>query len=239
MAPLGTMVSRVLTRRRAAAVHPTLRGRLQQLDFAVVDVETTGLNPRRDRILEVAVLRIGGDGRVHSEFATLVAAPRVAAEEVHGISAGDLLGAPRFAAIAATVRRQLEGAIVAGHNVAFDLAFLRKEFLRTGDRFPATPFVCTISLGRLVGAEPTRSGLTAACERQGIRVDDHHRALHDARAAGALLVAYLRQAETLGLDLSGLAARSRRDPSCRSWRRPTTGARLSGRPARAGSVPAR
>jgi DNA polymerase-3 subunit epsilon len=216
-------LARLLARRRAARVHPALRRRFGELAFAVIDVETTGLDPALDRVLQAAVVSVGADGEVRDEYCTLIAAPKVDAVAVHGITAAHLLDAPPFAEVAAALRGRLDADLIVGHNVRFDLGFLRHEFARCGVRLPRLPFLCTIALGRLLGVEPCRRRLAAACERQGIAVVRQHAALDDARATAALLAAYLRQAEALELDLCALARRGR-DASCASWKHPPAAA---------------
>jgi ATP-dependent Lhr-like helicase len=213
-------LARLLARRRATRVHPALRRRLGELSFAVVDVETTGLDPAVDHVLEIAVVRIGADGDVRDEFSTLVAAPTVGAVAVHGITAAHLVGAPRFSEVADSLRARLVADLVVGHNASFDLAFLHNEFARCGGHLPQLPFLCTIALGRLLDIEPRRTRLATACERRGIALQRQHAALDDARATAALLAAYLREGDALGLDLRALARRGRRDASCASWRHP-------------------
>jgi DNA polymerase III epsilon subunit family exonuclease len=229
-------LARLLARRRAARVHPALRRELGELSYAVVDVETTGLDPAVDRVLEVAVLEVGADGRVTDEYRTLVAAPSVDAVAVHGITAAHLVDAPRFAEVAAALRPRLDADLVVGHNVSFDLAFLRREFARCQQHLPPLPYLCTIALGRLLGLEPRRARLDAACRRQGIAVVDRHAALADARATAALLAAYLQHAEALELDLCALARRGR-DASCASWRHPPAAARGRQRVAERAATP--
>lgn len=164
--------------------------------FSVLDVETTGLDVSSDRILEIAIVRMGGDGIVSDEYCTLAAAPVIGACAVHGITSARLVGAPTFAEIADEVRQRLSsGVVVAGHNVAFDLAFLTTEFDRIGIALPVAGYLCTMKLGELLGLEPARTNLARACGHRGIPIGGRHSALGDARATAALLASYLRHAE--------------------------------------------
>lgn len=99
------------------------------------DLETTGTDTERDRIVEIALIRVEPLG-LRREFATRVN-PGVPippeATRVHGISDADVAGAPRFAEIAAEVVALLEGADLAGFNTGrFDLPLLLREFERAG-----------------------------------------------------------------------------------------------------------
>src|SRR6266487_4110540 len=78
--------------------------------FAVVDLETTGLYPRSDRVVEVAVIHLSTEGQIIAEFSTLINPGRdVGPTRIHGIKAAGVLGAPAFADPAATVWQLLTG----------------------------------------------------------------------------------------------------------------------------------
>jgi DNA polymerase-3 subunit epsilon len=161
--------------------------------FAAVDVETTGLFPSRDRIVEVAVVHLDPDTRVTGEFSTLVDPRRdVGPTRIHRIRASDVSGAPTFQEAAGTVRRLLAGRVLVAHNARFDAMFLAAEFERCGMGLPAAPLMCTMQLAShyLTGL-PART-LSACCEAAGLVLSGHHSALHDARAAAGLLGCYRR-----------------------------------------------
>jgi len=100
--------------------------------IAVIDVETTGVYST-DRIVEVAVLTLDCDGRVHDEFETLVQPIRdVGPTWLHGIDASMLRGAPTFADVAHHIASRLDGAIVVGHNVRFDMRMIGNELASAG-----------------------------------------------------------------------------------------------------------
>ncbi len=152
--------------------------------LAVIDVETTGLNPyRHDRVVEVAaVLLIPGQGIV-AELATLVNPERdVGPTRIHGITASDVINAPRFVDIAGHLGGLLRGAVLlAGHNVRFDISFLQSEFRRAGIEMP--PYA-TLDTMTLAGG----GTLATCCADHGVEFDGTaHAALHDARAAACLL----------------------------------------------------
>jgi DNA polymerase-3 subunit epsilon len=174
-----------------------MRPPLHGLDIAVVDVETTGLFPRRnDRIIEIAVVRtrLGtGEQRV---FSTLVSPNRdVGPTRVHGIRSKDLLGAPTFDEVAGDVFEMLSGAVLAGHNVTFDKAFLTSEFGRLGEHGTLGQPLCTMKLGRHLHIESEGRSLSDYCSCLGISLAQAHTAEHDAAAATSLLQAFASLAE--------------------------------------------
>jgi DNA polymerase-3 subunit epsilon len=154
------------------------------LGFAVPDLETTGLAPARDRVVELAVVQLDPDANITGEFSTLIDPGRdVGPTRIHGIRAADVSGAPTFAAAAAAVRRLLSGRVLVAHNASFDALFLGAEFYRCGVRLPPPPVMCTMRLAsHYLRGLPARS-LTACCLAAGVELSQHHSALHDARAA--------------------------------------------------------
>ena len=159
--------------------------------FAVVDVETTGLFPARDRVVEIAVVHLDTDARVTGEFSTLIDPRRdIGPTRIHGIRASDVAGAPTFCEAAETIRRLLAGRVTVAHNARFDAMFLAAEFQRCGLQIPAAPVMCTMQLaGHYLGGLPART-LPACCQAAGVELSEHHSALHDARAAAGLLRCY-------------------------------------------------
>lgn len=153
-------------------------------NIAVIDVETTGINPyRHDRIVEIGAVIVDAQGRSVREFATLVNPERdIGPTSIHGLTSEDILEAPRFHEAAGAFIEFLEGCVLlAGHNVRFDLSFLAAEFRRLGHAFPVESAACTM---QLAGG----GSLVACCMDYGVEFDgDVHSALHDARAAARLL----------------------------------------------------
>jgi len=159
--------------------------------FAVVDLETTGLYPTRDRVVELAVVQLDANASITGEFCTLIDPGRdVGPTRIHGIRAADVIGAPAFAAAAATVWQLLSGRVLVAHNAGFDALFLGEEFSRCGVSLPPPPVMCTMRLAsHYLRGLPARS-LTACCLAAGVELSQHHSALHDARAAAQLLACY-------------------------------------------------
>ena len=131
--------------------------------LAVIDVETTGLNPfRHDRVVEVAaVLVVPGKG-ISGELATLVNPERdVGPTSIHGLTASDIINAPRFADIAGHLSSSAFSR-VGRHNVRFDVSFLRSEYGRIGVEMP---HYTTIDTMALAGG----GGLSACCAEHGVK----------------------------------------------------------------------
>lgn len=157
--------------------------------IAVIDLETTGLFPRRhDRVVEVAAVVINPDGTIEREFTSLVNPLRdIGPTSIHGLTSEDILGAPRFDEVAPMFIDALSGAVtVAGHNVRFDREFLEHEFRLMGLQLPEFRAICTM---RLAGG----GTLASCCKQFGVAAGcDRHNALSDARATAELLIAIWR-----------------------------------------------
>ena len=163
-----------------------------EFGFAVLDVETTGLVPGPDRIVEIAVVRTDATGRMVDEWSTLVNPGRsVGASHIHGITAADVRDAPRFAQVAGQLAARLSGRALVAHNAVFDLDFVRMEYARIGLPVPATPYLCTLEASRDYLPRLSRRRLFDCCRAMGIRQYHAHTALGDARATAGLLARYL------------------------------------------------
>jgi DNA polymerase-3 subunit epsilon len=156
--------------------------------FAVIDVETTGLSPRTERVLELAIVRTDLAGRTVDEWVTRFNPEGpVGATHVHGITDDDVVDAPLFRDVAGEVVDRLRGLTVVAHNAAFDTAFLSNELARAGWDVPPVPAVCTLQASNMLLPHLPRHRLGDVCAAIGVTLEDAHSALGDARAAAALL----------------------------------------------------
>ncbi len=175
--------------------------RFIDLPLAVIDCETTGLDPKVDRVIEVAIVHMQG-GVVVDRYSSLVNPEQAVPEEVikiTGIDPGALATAPRFAEIADEVHRRLGDRVFIAYNLAFDRAFLTHELERVGHQLPATTFLDPLVFVRHLHKSEGSKRLTAVAERLGVPLSNAHRAADDAEAAGLVLYALLaRLPERLG-----------------------------------------
>ncbi|AYF97107.1 exonuclease domain-containing protein [Protaetiibacter intestinalis] len=163
--------------------------------FAVVDVETTGLSPRGDRVIELAIVHVDPMGEQTGRWETLLNPGRdLGPQRVHGIRAADVLEAPTFADVATELVGLLDGRVAVAHHADFDSAFLFAEFERAGVGVWNRPdFLCTMRLARHFLPGCGRS-LGDCCAAYDIPLEHAHRALDDAVATAQLLGAYLGEA---------------------------------------------
>jgi DNA polymerase III subunit epsilon len=165
--------------------------------YAVVDVETSGLRPRRDHVLQIGVVTIDADGTVIDRWSTLVRLRRwwhrVGPRHVHGITRRALRSAPSEREALAELAARLGGSVFTAHNASFDAEFLQRAAQRAGVPLAIDHRVCTLELSRRL--DPDRQlthGLADLCVRYGVSLTDHHDALADATATAAVLPHLLR-----------------------------------------------
>ena len=161
----------------------------------MIDLETTGLWPSVDRIVEIGVVRLAPNGHEVGAWTTLLDPDRdVGASEIHGLTAFDLRGAPRFGDLAPSLLAMLAGTRLAAHNARFDLAFLSCELARAGIDWGTPDALCTMNAISLLHLTSSRQ-LSYACAELGIPHPDVHCAITDARAASGLLARVLGHLE--------------------------------------------
>jgi DNA polymerase III epsilon subunit family exonuclease len=172
---------------------------LENVSFAVVDLETTGVDPSTDRILQMAAIVIDGTGKVVDTFDTIVKpeSPEQyvhGAEHIHGISEAQVAKGMPLRDALARLRQISDGKFFTAHNAQFDIGFIHAESQRVGFDMTVNTFVDTLQLARRTDAERTRKHtLDALCAHYGIERDRAHEAKADATATAELLVHLMRE----------------------------------------------
>jgi DNA polymerase-3 subunit alpha (Gram-positive type) len=159
------------------------------LTYIAIDLETTGLNPKLNKIIEIGAIKII-NGKEAGEFQTFVNPYQQLPEEITkltGITDEDLENAP---GIETVIREFLEFAgdlPLVGHQVIFDYSFLKKAAVNQRLSFEREG-IDTLKLARKFMPAEEKKNLRAACEYFGIVPIESHRALADAKAANQLLL---------------------------------------------------
>lgn len=177
--------------------------------YVAIDLETTGLSPEHDAIIEIGAVRFRSD-RVLDTWSTLINPHRpipLKIQHLTGISQADVRDAPALAQVLPTLRRFVGDSVVVGHNVSFDLAFLSRQGVLTQNQA-----VDTFELASILLPEAPRYSLGALADRLGIALPTRHRALDDATATKDLFLALLERGLEMDLEvlqeINRLAARS-------------------------------
>lgn len=156
--------------------------------YAIVDIETTGGQPRDSKITEVGIV-ISDGLKVIETYETLVNPEREIPyfiTRLTGIDSQMVENAPKFYEIARDIVEKTEGMIFVAHNASFDYNHIRKEFRDLGYEYKRDT-VCTVQLSRRVIPHQPSYSLGKLCKSLGIENANHHRALNDALATTELL----------------------------------------------------
>jgi DNA polymerase III epsilon subunit family exonuclease len=160
---------------------------LRLVPFVSIDVETTGLDPRKDQIVELGAVKVL-DGKIVDEWGTLVHVKRtipLGARRVHGISNAMLIGQPPIGdALPPFLQFLGDGALVEHSWKAFDVLFLEQAYGRKLD----APYLNTCTLSRKLFPFHRSHSLEECCKRHRITNAQAHRAVSDARASAELLI---------------------------------------------------
>jgi DNA polymerase-3 subunit alpha (Gram-positive type) len=152
--------------------------------FVAVDIETTGLNPGRNRIIEIGAIRVER-GEIRGRFDTLVN-PRCAIPseivELTGIDARMLLDAPHIEEAMEEFLAFAGEDVLLGHNLIFDYSFLKRNAADLGKKFERFG-IDTLKIAKVFLPELKKKSLGALCAHYGVVNEHAHRAEDDALAA--------------------------------------------------------
>ena len=143
--------------------------------FAIIDVEATGGNPKKDRLTEIAIIIHNGN-KVVEQFNTLInpetdISPFIS--QMTGITNEMVAGAPLFSEIAPRVIELTEGKVFVAHNATFDYSFVNNEFKRLGTHFIRKQ-LCTVKLSRKILPGMNSYSLGKLCREMGIPMENRH-----------------------------------------------------------------
>lgn len=166
--------------------------------YVVIDIETTGLNPERDAIIEIGAVRFCGS-EVLETWSTLVNPRRDLPAKIRhltGITQEELNQAPSLFSVAKTLMAFVGMHPIIGHNIGFDMRFLNRHGL-----FVNHPTLDTFELASIIMPEASRYSLGLLAEMLDIEQERHHRALADAMATKDLFLALQERAARIDLSL--------------------------------------
>jgi ATP-dependent DNA helicase DinG len=163
--------------------------------YVALDLETTGLDVDHDEIIEIGAVRFHGAQELET-YATFVNPGRHIPSfitDLTGITDADVAHAPSIHQVLSDVRKFVGQDLVVGHNVSFDLGFLRRyNVLRNNGG------IDTFELANVLVPHARRYSLSTLCEELGLELADQaHRALDDARMTHALYVTLFERAKQL------------------------------------------
>lgn len=165
----------------------------------VLDFETTGLNTREDRIIEIGAVKLA-HGEIIDSFSMMVDPGRPLAPEITritGITDQMVMGQPKAEEALPKLLAFMEGHTIAAHNARFDCSILSNELNRLGMHYDA-PELDTLTLAQKLYPDMARYRLAALCKRLGVSLKNAHRAVHDATATAQCLAIMLDEVRERG-----------------------------------------
>jgi ATP-dependent DNA helicase DinG len=178
--------------------------------IVALDIETTGLDKERDAIIEIGAVRFRGD-EVLDNWETLVNPERplpAYIERLTGITQAEVDDAPLLYQVLPQLTRFVGDAPILGHNVSFDLGFLRQHRILAHNQS-----IDTYELASVLLPNAARYNLGALATALGIPLLEVHRALADARTTHSLFVKLWEHAMHMPLDTLAEIARASRHVS--------------------------
>jgi len=156
--------------------------------FSIIDLETSGFHPPASKILEIAILKIDGNGREIDRFQSLINPEddNVGRTDIHGISLSMLQDAPTFDIVSGRVLELIQDSVVVAHNARFEETFLAFEFNESGYDIDLIPALDTLWLARNTIELPNYK-LETVIEGFNERIINAHTALGDVIAVSKIL----------------------------------------------------
>lgn len=188
---------------------------LRSLTYTVFDTETTGLHPKKgDKIISLGAVRVLNQRVLQGEtFDQLIDPQRplsLDSVRIHGIKPATLRGKPTIDRVLPRFHQFAGETVLVGHNVAFDLSFIRQKEEALDCRFDQ-PVLDTLLLAALVNPDRDDYSLDALAEALGITVTGRHTALGDALITAELLVKLIPLLSQRGIRTMGQALEASRD----------------------------
>ncbi|WP_086444652.1 helicase C-terminal domain-containing protein [Candidatus Enterococcus lemimoniae] len=158
--------------------------------YAVVDLETTGTDPKVDRIIQFGCVLIQ-EGKIISRFATDINPNQAISKQIQqltGISNSRVQKAPYFEDVALTIYNLLADTVFVAHNIFFDYSFLAQELTRCGTPKLQIPGIDTVELAQIFLPTEKSFRLGDLSESLGLVHDNPHQADSDAQVTAELLL---------------------------------------------------
>lgn len=159
------------------------------VDYTVVDIETTGLSPEYDEIIELCAVRYRNKDFVE-KYTTLVNPSNEIdnfIEQLTGITNDMLATAPKIKEVLPEFLDFIGNDVIVGHNVNFDINFLYDNSIEYLSKPLTNDFVDTMRIARLLHKENRHNRLSDLSERYGLSYDGAHRSEYDCSLTNSVL----------------------------------------------------
>ncbi|MBP9120846.1 MAG: GIY-YIG nuclease family protein [Ignavibacterium sp.] len=171
---------------------------LEKASFCVVDVETTGLSANKNRIIEIALVKIENlkiTDKLHYLINPQTYIPPFITS-LTGIDNDDVIGAPIFSEIVDEIISFTDNTILTAHNFPFDSSFLNSEFTISGREFINEHSCCTLKIARKIYPTLKSKSLSNVAQSLNLKNTNAHRALGDAEITAKVLLKMIKELQT-------------------------------------------
>ncbi|NLW28175.1 PolC-type DNA polymerase III [Acetivibrio saccincola] len=158
-------------------------------DFVVFDIETTGLNAYTEKITEIGAVKVR-NGKIIEEYSSFVNPEKPIPKkivELTGITDEMVKDAPKIDKVLPEFLEFIKDSVVVAHNASFDMGFIRHNCRVLGYNLDFS-VIDTLELSRQLFPELKRHRLNNVAEYLGVSLENHHRALDDAKACAGILI---------------------------------------------------
>ncbi len=163
--------------------------------YIAIDLETTGLNSERDEIIEIGAIVFDENGKISEEYQSFINTQTEIPEivtQITGIQKKDLLNAPQIKDVSEKITNLLKDKILVGHNIEFDISFLKKTKINLPKERIDTLFLASTILPK----ERSHS-LESLCKTLNLKNKSSHNALEDAKSSMKLFLILQEKFHTL------------------------------------------
>ena len=168
------------------------------MEFAIVDVETTGSSAYTNRIMDIGIV-ITDSKQVLNKYSTLLnpnQSIQPFVQKMTGIYQNEVLNEPLFHDVSKIVFDMLQNKIFVAHNVKFDYSFIEQSLKRSGYQYQ-TSKLCTLTIARKLKPELKKFNVGFLANYYGMELTKKHRALPDAEATAYI---FIKLIEEFGLE---------------------------------------
>jgi len=168
---------------------------IEEAEFSVLDVETTGLSARNNHVIEIGIVKVKNlkvAGKFHSLVNPGYKIPYFITQFT-GITDEDIVDAPFFSELADKIENVIGDSIISAHNLSFDDSFLKYEFFRTGKEPLSNHKICTLKIARRLYPLLKSKSLSSITQYLRLKNSNAHRALADAEVTARALIKMIKK----------------------------------------------
>ncbi len=170
--------------------------------FTVFDFETTGLSNKNDEIIEIGAVKVK-NGEIIDTFETFLSPGKsipAKITDITGITNEMVSGAPKISEIIGQFLEFFADSVLVAHNATFDYGFLKSALKKTGNSYVDNAVLDTLGLSRAIYPDLKNHKLNTICKHLNVDLENHHRAVDDAKATAGILLNMIDEMNNLDIN---------------------------------------